>query len=259
MTAPHEPIAAADPTQTPAEDSAACVPRVRVYYRACRFLCQAAFLTIFRGRVFHVERVPRAGGVLLVCNHQSFLDPVLATLALPRECHYMARDTLFRGALFTSLIQSLNAFPVKRGAADVGAIKETLRRLRSGGLIAVFPEGTRTSDGRVGTMRAGPVLIARKAQVPIVPTLILGAYESWPRRAPLPRPSPVLVAYGEPLRPAAISGLSDEICIERIRSEILSMMRHYSRHPLVAGRLAATDFDAPGSRPPDDEGSRRTG
>jgi 1-acyl-sn-glycerol-3-phosphate acyltransferase len=181
--------------------------------------------------------VPTTGGVLLVCNHQSFLDPVLATQALPRECHYMARASLFRNAFFRRLIESLNAFPVKPGTADVGAIKQALRRLRRGALITAFPEGTRTPDGHVQPMHPGVVLIARRAGVPIVPTLILGAFECWPRQARLPWPRPIIVAYAQPLWPTEMVGVDDERCIGVIRERIVRMMERCRRHPLVAGRL----------------------
>lgn len=204
---------------------------MRPWYRFCRFWCQLVFTTVFRGRVFWIWRVPREGGVILVCNHQSFLDPVLATQALPRECHYMARDTLFANPRFRGLIESLNAFPVKRGTADIGAIKETLKRLKAGALVTIFPEATRTPDGQVQPMQPGVVLIARKARVPLVPTLILGAFEAWPRSAKLPHPAPILVAYGEPLTPAQLDGMEDEAAIGLVRERIVGMQRRFEGHP----------------------------
>jgi 1-acyl-sn-glycerol-3-phosphate acyltransferase len=209
---------------------------MRLWYRFCRSLCHLAFLGYCRGRVFGAARVPLSGPVLLVCNHQSYLDPVLATLALRRECHYMARDTLFRGGLFERLIVSLNALPIRRSSADLSAIKETLRRLRQGALITVFPEGTRTPDGRVREMQPGVVLLARRAGAPLVPTLILGAYECWPRQARLPRPHPVIVAYGQPLTPTEIRERDDEECMRLVRARILEMMERYARHPLFRDR-----------------------
>jgi 1-acyl-sn-glycerol-3-phosphate acyltransferase len=216
---------------------------MRRYYRCCRVVAHALFLLLFRGRVFGTRNVPLEGGVLLVCNHQSFLDPILATLALPRECHYMARDTLFRNPWFRKLIESLNAFPIKRSAADIGAIKETLRRLKKNALVTVFPEATRTSDGRVRPMQPGVVLLARKADVPLVPTLILGAYEVWPRQAALPRPAPVIIAYAEPLWPGQMKGRPDDECIDIVRSRILDMMARYRRHPLLKDRLKPLPSD----------------
>ncbi|MFN0134751.1 MAG: lysophospholipid acyltransferase family protein [Phycisphaerae bacterium] len=216
---------------------------MRPWYRFCRFFCHAAFLLFFRGRVFGSRRVPLTGGVVLVCNHQSFLDPVLATLALQRECHYMARDTLFKNGRFRWLIESLNAFPIKRGTADIGSIKETLRRLKAGALITVFPEGTRSPDGSVLPMQSGVVLIARKAGVPMIPTLILGAFEAWPRHAKLPRPRPVIVAYGEPLTAEQIKSMDEKECVAELRRRIIEMMREYAKHPSVRGTIAAAEFD----------------
>ncbi len=206
---------------------------MRAWYRFCRVSSQLLFTAMFRGRVFGTRRVPRTGGVLLVSNHQSYLDPVLATLALPRECHYMARDTLFQNPFFRRLIQSLNAFPIKRGTADVGAIKETLRRLKSGHLVVTFPEATRTRDGSVGPMQPGVILLARKARVPIVPVAILGAFESWPRQANFPRPHGVVVAYGEALSLAEMAGMPDDECIQEVRGRIVALMQRYERHPVL--------------------------
>jgi 1-acyl-sn-glycerol-3-phosphate acyltransferase len=202
-------------------------------YAICRLISQLLFIFVFRGRAFGTRRVPGAGGVLLVSNHQSFFDPALATLALPRECHYMARDTLFAIRWLRPIMAYLNAFPVKRDTADVGAIKETLRRLKAGKLVLAFPEGTRTEDGRVGPMRAGVVLLARKARVPIVPTLILGAFESWPRTAKLPRPHAILVAYGEPVCPHEHPEWGDDECVELVRGQIIALQTRFRCHSLL--------------------------
>jgi 1-acyl-sn-glycerol-3-phosphate acyltransferase len=208
---------------------------MRPWYRFCRFGCQVFFTAMFRGRVFGIRRVPRTGGVLLVCNHQSYLDPIFATLALPRECHYMARDTLFKNPLFKRLIDSVNAFPIKRGTADIGAIKETLRRLKAGQLVATFPEGTRTRDGSIGPMHPGMILLARKARVPIVPAVVIGAFQAWPRQATLPRPHGVVVAYGEPLAHETMTGLPDDDCTRLVRERIVALMEQYRRHPVLGG------------------------
>jgi 1-acyl-sn-glycerol-3-phosphate acyltransferase len=204
-----------------------CGTRMRPAYRLLRYLSHLVFVGLFRGRAFGVANVPRTGGVLIVCNHQSFLDPVLATHPLPRECNYMARDTLFQVPWLGPLIAFLNAFPVKRDTADLGAIKETLRRLKAGKVVLTFPEGTRTLDGRVGEMRAGVVLLARKARVPIVPTVILGAYRAWPRTAKLPRPHPVVVAFGPPLCPHEHPEWDDDTCVAAVRDAVLKLQADY--------------------------------
>ena len=86
-------------------------------------------------------------------------------------------------------------------------------------------------------MQPGVVLIACKARVPLVPTLILGAYEAWPRQAAMPRPAPVIIAYGEPLWPEQMEDRSGDDCINIVRDRVLEMMARYRRHPLLADGL----------------------
>lgn len=207
--------------------------RMRPHYRVSRRICQISFAMLFRGRVFGTQRVPVEGGVLLLANHQSYLDPMLATLALPRECHYMARDTLFEHPAMRRLIEAYNAFPIKRGAADLRGIKEALRRLKNGGLVTAFPEGTRTIDGSVGPMLPGSVVLARKAKVPIVPTAILGAYKAWPKQSKLPHPAPVIVAYDDPVSLDEIRAASDEEIIGDVRARIIALRDRFRNHPLL--------------------------
>lgn len=211
-------------------------PVMRFGYRICRCIAQLGFITLFRGRAFGVQHVPRRGGVLLVSNHQSFLDPVLATLAVPRECQYLARDSLFHNPVLRRVIEFFNTLPVRRGTADLRAIREIVRRLARGNVVLVFPEGTRTTDGQIGPMRGGVALMARKARVPLVPTLIQGAFEAWPRSAKWPRPRSVLVAYDQPLYPHRHPELSDEQAAQIVRQRILSLKARFASHPNVVGR-----------------------
>ncbi len=210
------------------------MPPMRLPYRLCRWACQVLFTYLMRGRVFGTRHVPRTGGVLLVSNHQSFLDPPLVTLALPRECHYMARDTLWNHGWLKPVIELLNAFPVKRGSADTRAIKELLRRLRAGAVVTAFPEATRTHDGSIGPMRAGVVLVARKSRVPIVPAVILGAFEAWPRTSKLPGLRPIIVAYGQPIYPHKHPEWDDEQCVQYVRQRIIELQQRFQSHTLLA-------------------------
>ena len=139
------------------------------------------FVLAFRVRVFGQLNVPRRGGVLIVSNHQSYLDPVLLSLGFERSVSFMARRTLFRNRAFGRLIAALNAFPVTRGGLDIAAMREAVRRLQNGECLVVFPEGTRTSDGKIAPLRPGILAIAERADVPIVPAVIEGAFEAWPR------------------------------------------------------------------------------
>jgi 1-acyl-sn-glycerol-3-phosphate acyltransferase len=194
-----------------------------LYYRVTRWVVRIVALFWCRQRCLHREHVPLTGGVLLVCNHQSLLDPLIAALGLNRECSFMARDTLWKNKPFGKLISLYNAFPVKRDSADLAAVKETLRRLKAGQCITVFPEGTRTPTGRIGHMRAGVATIAKKARVPIVPALIEGAYDIWPRYAKLPRPAQAWVEYGKPITPEDMDRQSPEEITAQLHATLQSM------------------------------------
>lgn len=193
---------------------------MRPYYRFARFCSQAALALYFHGRVFGLRHFPPTGGVLLASNHQSFFDPIAVTCCLHREGNYMARDTLFKNPLFGRLIASLNSFPVKRGTGDVGAVKEILRRLRDGKVVLVFPEGTRTRDGSIGRINVNSMSMAKRAGAAVVPAVIDGAFEAWPRDHLLPRPRPIYVTYCEPITPAQVAEWSDE----RIAEVVLGRM-----------------------------------
>lgn len=196
---------------------------LRPWWWVCRTAVFALFWLLFKCHVVRIGRVPKRGPVILACNHQSFFDPVLATISLSREAAYMARDTLFINPYFGWLIRSLNAIPIKRSHADVTSLKEMLRRLRDNYVVVIFPEETRTVDGSVGPMKSGTVLIAKKAKATILPVCIDGAYEAWPRTRPLPGLGRVTVMYGHPISPEQMKGLSDEEVTERIRREIIEM------------------------------------
>jgi 1-acyl-sn-glycerol-3-phosphate acyltransferase len=182
-------------------------------------LCVAAFGL----RVYHRERLPATGGVLVVSNHQSYLDPALAAVGMTRAFHPMARESLFRFAPFAWIIRSLYAFPVRRASADLGAIREAMRRLKEGAVVLMFPEATRTRDGSIGALQAGPITIAARAGVPVVPMVIDGAFEAWPRTHRLPRPHPIRVAYGQPVPLEEVAQGDPEVVMAAIRCQMLDL------------------------------------
>jgi 1-acyl-sn-glycerol-3-phosphate acyltransferase len=205
---------------------------MRTYWRCCRFVARSGLLLLLRPTVIGTRNVPLKDGVLLVSNHQSYLDPVLVTMAPPRESCYMARDTLWKDPRFARLITSLNAFPVKRSTADIGAIKQALRQLKRGMALVVFPEGTRTPDGRIQSLLPGLAAIAQKSRVPIVPTLIDGVFRCWPRTSKFPSPGNVIVQYDQKIAPEEYADLSAKQLMERIRYRLLRMQhRLHTRVP----------------------------
>lgn len=199
------------------------------WYFGLQVIARVLFILGFGIRVYHRERLPKAGGVLIVCNHQSFLDPILAAVGMPRAFHPMARETLFHPAPCGWVIRSLHAFPVRRATADLTAIREALRRLKGGAVVLVFPEGTRTRDGSIGRLQGGPATIAAHAGVPIVPMVIDGAFESWPKDRLLPRPHKVRVACGRPMSPEEAGAGDPETVMDRLRQQMVELQAELHR------------------------------
>ena len=199
------------------------------WYAACQQVARVLFVTLFGIRVYHAERLPREGGVLVVSNHQSYLDPILVAVGMPRPFQPMARESLFRVAPFRWLIRSLYAFPVRRGTADFGAVREALRRLRAGAVVLMFPEGTRTRDGSIEPLQGGPVTVALRGGVPIVPMVIDGAFEAWPRTPMLPWPHRVRVACGTPVGPDEAAAKEPDVVMAAIRDQMLELQAELRR------------------------------
>jgi 1-acyl-sn-glycerol-3-phosphate acyltransferase len=146
---------------------------------------------------------------LLVCNHVSFLDVFFVAFPLRRPLNYVARSTLFVPVL-GPLMRSVGGFPIQRDGLGASGMKETLRRLRAGGIVVLFPEGTRSRDGQLGPLKPGIAAVAARVGVPVVPAAVAGMLEVWPRSRILPVPNPVRIHYGPPILPDELAGLDAE-------------------------------------------------
>jgi 1-acyl-sn-glycerol-3-phosphate acyltransferase len=188
----------------------------------------ARFLTtlLFDLKVYGRRCVPARGGVLVVSNHQGNLDPVLLGCRMERPMSYLGKSDLFEVHPFcTWLIRSLGGIPVRQGAGDVGAVKETIQRLREGHVLNFYPEGARTKDGEIGPLEKGVALIVRRSGVPVVPAVIVGSFEAWPRKRSVLRPWPIRVRYGPPMDLAGQDSEEIIATIDRTLRDMLEELR----------------------------------
>jgi 1-acyl-sn-glycerol-3-phosphate acyltransferase len=169
-----------------------------VYFIGWTFY-RCAFATYFRWRVYSPERVPQKGPVILAANHQSFLDPPLVGSGLNRDINYLARKTLFRVPVLSWFLRNVNAVPVDRDGGGAAGLRAIMDRLHDGGAIILFPEGTRSLDGKLQPARSGIGLTVIKSEAPVVPVRVFGTYEAWGRHRRFPRPHRVAVKYGRPM------------------------------------------------------------
>ncbi len=168
-------------------------------YRIGWYFFRALFRFYFRWRVFNPERVPADGPVILASNHASFIDPPLVGAGLRRPINYLARESLFKVPVLAAILRSWEVVPVDRDGGTGRGLKAILERLRRGGAIILFPEGTRTPDGKLQAVRSGVGLAVIKSEAPVIPARVFGTFEAFGRHTRWPRPRRVAVKYGHPL------------------------------------------------------------
>lgn len=188
------------------------------FYRLLRILDRAACGLWFRLRIEGLDRIPARGGAMLAANHQSYLDILVVGASVPRHVTFVARDTLADTLWLAFVMRRCGAILVRRGTSDRAAIRSMAETLASGGIVAIYPEGTRSRDGDPGTFKGGAVMAARLAGVPIIPVGIRGAYQAWPRGRFFPKPLKVAIRFGEPIDPTA------EDARERLEDAIREMI-----------------------------------
>jgi 1-acyl-sn-glycerol-3-phosphate acyltransferase len=176
------------------------------------------FAAYCRWHVFNPERVPVRGPVILASNHASHLDPPLVGAGLPRALNYLARESLFDLPVAGWALRNVNAVPVDRDGAGAAGLRAIFNRLRQGGAILLFPEGTRTRDGQLQRARAGVGLVVIKSTAPVVPVRVFGTYEAWNRFNKVPRPRAVAVKYGQPMKFERLRAEAQDCPKERLKA-----------------------------------------
>lgn len=142
---------------------------------------RSAYRALFGLKVEGAGNLVREGPVLVVSNHESFLDPPLVGTLYQDEMYYLARKTLMKGPVLTWIYKAWNSIPVDQERPDMTSLKTIIKLLKEGRRVLVFPEGERSYDGSLGKAQPGVGLIAVKAGVPIQPIRIRGAREALPR------------------------------------------------------------------------------
>jgi 1-acyl-sn-glycerol-3-phosphate acyltransferase len=200
-------------------------------YGLCHYAIRVLFDILFRGEVAGVENLPKSGGFLLAANHASFLDPPLIGCHVPRQIAYFARKTLWKPGVASWWLDEVGTIPVDRdGGQDVSAIKRVLKAIQHERALILFPEGTRTLDGKLQPAKPGVGFIAIKTQVPVVPVRIFGSFEAMGKSGRLRLGTPVSVVFGKPIPPGAYDEPKagkerSQIASERIMAEIARLQQ----------------------------------
>lgn len=153
----------------------------------------------FRLHITGRENIPKEGGVIIASNHLSYLDIPLLGYSIGRRADYMGKRELFNIPIISSLFRTLGGFPIDRDKLDRTALKDAVKRLKSGRVIVVYPEGTRSQDGRLQPGKPGVGIIVRMSGAKVVPAAIQGTDRAMPIGAWFIRPAKVTVKFGKPL------------------------------------------------------------
>jgi len=199
------------------------------WFWLARWMCRVFCMLFFRWRWYGIENIPQKGPFLVVSNHQSFLDPIFCGAPPKRHLCFLARDTLFTHWFFGWVLASVNAIPVKRDRGDLTAMKKVIGKLQEGRGVCLFPEGTRTSDGKILPFKAGLGLLCRRGNAAIVPVVIDGAFECWPRHKKIFSPGgTIIVHYGKAITAQQAAAMGDEKLAELL-TDTLRQMQTKSR------------------------------
>jgi 1-acyl-sn-glycerol-3-phosphate acyltransferase len=168
-----------------------------MWYKIGKMFLWPWFIFFMKLDIKGSENVPKKGGFILVSNHVSNLDPIVLGLACPGNLNFMAKEELFSNPFFGKILRLVNCFPLKRKGADLGAIREAIRRVNRGGGLLIFPEGTRSVDGKLGKGQEGVGFLVDKLNVPVIPAFVKGTLEAMPKGAVFPCPIKISVTFGK--------------------------------------------------------------
>jgi len=171
----------------------------RIFYIIVIYFISIFARLVFRVRVSGVENIPTSGGVIVAANHVSFLDIPLLAYSLIRHANFIAKKELCTIPVAGTLLRLLGAIPIDREKIDRPAIREIIKKLNSGNVVVIYPEGTRSLNGKLQAGKPGVGFIVRLSGKKVVPAAIIGTDKAMPSGSWFLRPYPVTIRFGKPL------------------------------------------------------------
>jgi 1-acyl-sn-glycerol-3-phosphate acyltransferase len=208
---------------------------MRPVFGVSHYLADMFYEMFFRGVIAGRENLPASGGCIVAVNHASYLDAFIIGSQLPRQVTFFGRKTLWTAGFQGWWLSAVGVIPVDRdGGSDVTAMRKVLHVLKDGGMIIVFPEGTRTLTGALQPPKPGVGLFACRSQVPVVPARIFGSFEASSKGGKVRHDSPVTVVFDRPMLPVDYDSPADgkeryQIASERIMARIAALRRPAER------------------------------
>lgn len=197
--------------------------KYRICHEAGRFVSVCLVWLMHRVKVYGKENIPADGAALLLSNHQSFYDPILCQGWLGRLLYFVPRETLFVG-FWGWLIDHFYTIPINQDQVSLKSMKAIIDVLKRGHIVCLYPEGSRTFDGKIDEIKPGFSLLVRRSGAPIVPMVIDGVFERWPRTQKYPTPGGrVGIQYGKPIPAERIRELGEEAFMKEFNTTIQTL------------------------------------
>ncbi|MFG3321570.1 lysophospholipid acyltransferase family protein [Streptomyces sp. NPDC048171] len=198
-----------------------------MFYYVLKYVLLGPLLRlVFRPRIEGLDHVPASGAAIVAGNHLSFSDHFLMPAVLRRRITFLAKAEYFtgpglKGRLTAFFFRSAGQIPVDRSGKEAGqaAIREGLGVLAKDELLGIYPEGTRSHDGRLYKGKVGVAVMALRAGVPVVPCAMIGTFEAQPPGRKIPKVHPVVIRFGEPLDFSRYAGMKDEKAVLRAATD----------------------------------------
>lgn len=192
----------------------------------------AKFILFFSGcrvECLGLENIPRGKGVILASNHQGNADIPILLANLPVTFHFIVKKELFSVPIFGWYLKKAEYLPVDRGnaASAFTTLKQALKVLKKGEAITIFPEGTRSRDGKLGTFKRGSMMLAFQSKTPVVPIAINGSFQAQKRGSLLFYPQKIKVSVGKPIEFPETKEMNreeQEVELEKIRQAIQTLL-----------------------------------
>lgn len=200
-----------------------------MFYWVVKLILTPVLRLAFRPRVEGLENIPADGPAILAGNHNSFLDNLIVPLVVPRRVTFLAKSDYFtgrgvKGRLQAAFFKGVGQLPVDRsgGSASVAALETGKRVLAEGKLLGIYPEGTRSPDGRLYRGKTGVARMALEAGVPVIPVAMIGMFDVQPQGRMLPKAKRVGIRIGAPLDFSRYEGMEgDRFVLRSITDEVM--------------------------------------